>query len=77
MPRDTKGSAAVLARNVRALRRMKGLTQNELALLARVSRPTVANIEGRKYLSTRTSVVESLASALGVSSGELLTEGAQ
>jgi transcriptional regulator with XRE-family HTH domain len=62
-----------LATRVRALRRDKGWSQEELAHLAGLHRTFVSQIERAVKISTIVTV-EKVASALGVRIGELLDE---
>lgn len=64
----------ILAQNLRRLRQDRGLTQEELADLAGVNRNYVGMIE-REENAASVDVLESLAKALKVRAGELLTTG--
>ncbi len=55
---------AIVAHNLVRLRAKHGLTQQQLAKKSSLSRSTVAAIEGRRYASTDTESIESLARAL-------------
>jgi transcriptional regulator with XRE-family HTH domain len=61
----------VVARNLRVMRKQKGLSQEELAYQAGVNRNYVGQIE-REEKSPTVDMVEKLASALGVVPEEML-----
>ncbi len=63
----------ILAYNVRALRRQKNLSQEELADLCSLHRTYVGSIE-RAERNATLSTLEALASALNVSVPDLLTQ---
>lgn len=61
--------------NIHKLRKMRGLSQAELAERAGLSQPSIGAIEaGRKSPTLRT--LEKIASALGISVSDLLEEQA-
>jgi transcriptional regulator with XRE-family HTH domain len=62
-----------IAVRVRELRTAKGLTQADLARLARTSRSQVALVEGGESVPS-VATVETFAEALGCSLGEVLSE---
>lgn len=63
----------VLGRNVRRLRRLRGLSQEQLALEADMKRSYVSDLErGTRNPTVR--AVERLATALGVQGRDLLDE---
>jgi len=62
----------VLARNVRRLRKVKDLSQEELAHMAHIDRTYVSDIENCKSAAT-VDVVEELAAALEVPVTDLLS----
>lgn len=59
-----------MAKNLRVLRKQKGLSQEELAFQAGINRNYVGQIE-REEKSPTVDMVEKLASALGVTPGEM------
>jgi len=61
----------VFARNLRALRRVKGLSQEELAHQAGIDRTYISALERSMY-GASIDVVDRLASVLGVEASELL-----
>ncbi len=61
----------IVARNLRVLRKQNGLSQEELAFQAGINRNYVGQIE-REEKSPTVDMVEKLASALGVTPGEML-----
>ncbi|WP_183191657.1 helix-turn-helix domain-containing protein [Ancylobacter tetraedralis] len=61
----------VFARNLKALRLAKGLSQEELAHLADIDRTYVSSLERCVY-NASIDVVERLASVLGVAASDLL-----
>lgn len=61
----------VFARNLKALRLAKGLSQEELAHLADIDRTYISSLERCVY-SASIDVVERLASVLGVEASDLL-----
>lgn len=61
----------MFARNLKALRLAKGLSQEELAHLADIDRTYISSIERCVY-NASIDVVERLASALGVEASDLL-----
>jgi transcriptional regulator with XRE-family HTH domain len=61
----------VLARNLRALRQAKGISQEELAHQASIDRTYVSSLERCQY-SASIDVVDRLAKVLGVEAAELL-----
>jgi transcriptional regulator with XRE-family HTH domain len=63
---------AIVARNLRVMRRQKGLTQEELAFLAGINRNYVGQIE-REEKSPTVDTVEKLAISLSVGADELLS----
>ncbi len=67
-----KESRRALSRNVRRLMKEQGLTQNEVAAAAGLSRSTVAAVLGGRYKSTTMDTVTGLSAALGVPIGVLL-----
>jgi len=65
----------ILAENLRAFRRSKGLSQEELADMCDLHRTYVGSVE-RGERNVTLSTLETLATALGVSVPELLTKRA-
>lgn len=63
---------AIVARNLRVLRRQKELTQEELAYKAGINRNYVGQIE-REEKSPTVDTIEKLAKALGMKSMDLLS----
>jgi transcriptional regulator with XRE-family HTH domain len=63
---------AIVARNLRILRKQKGLTQEELAFQAGINRNYVGQIE-REEKSPTVDVIEKLSGSLGVSPATLLS----
>ena len=63
----------VLALNLKALRQIQNLSQEDLAELAGIDRTYVSTLERSQYSAT-IDVLERLAMALGVKPAELLTE---
>lgn len=61
----------VLARNLRALRQARGLSQEELAHQADIDRTYISALE-RSVYNASIDVVDRLAAALGVEAAELL-----
>jgi transcriptional regulator with XRE-family HTH domain len=61
----------VFARNLRALRQAKGLSQEELAHRADIDRTYISSLE-RSVYNASIDVVDRLASVLGVEAAELL-----
>lgn len=73
MPRNPSlAIRAALADNVRAYRKVHGLSQEELADLCELHRTYIGSVE-RKERNVSLSTLEVLAKALGVSVPELLT----
>lgn len=66
---------AILALNIKAARRRLNLSQEELAALAELDRTYVSGVE-RQVRNPTISVVARLASALGTTGAELLTDKA-
>jgi transcriptional regulator with XRE-family HTH domain len=64
-------AAANLSRNVRDIRKERGLTQHELSRLAGVSRNEISNIENNRNSAYMTTIYR-LANALSVDAVELL-----
>ncbi len=71
----SKGLASILAENLRAYRKIKGLSQEELADMCGLHRTYVGSVE-RGERNATLSTLETLATALGVSVPELLTKRA-
>ncbi len=65
-----------MAKNLRVLRKQKGLSQEELAFQAGINRNYVGQIE-REEKSPTVDVVEKLSNSLGVSPAVLLTRNNQ
>lgn len=61
----------VFARNLRAARQAKGLSQEELAHLAEIDRTYISSLE-RSIYSASIDVVDRLATVLGTDAAELL-----
>ena len=61
----------VVARNLRVLRKHKGLSQEELAFQAGINRNYVGQIE-REEKSPTVDMIEKIADALGISPSDLL-----
>lgn len=68
----SKEIVATLANNVRYLRKMKGLSQEELADLCEIHRTYIGSVE-RCERNVTLSTLEILANALGVSVIQILT----
>lgn len=64
----------VLADNIRAFRKIKGLSQEDLAHICNLHRTYVGSVE-RGERNVTLSTLEVIAEALGVSVPKLLTEG--
>lgn len=65
---------AILARNLRAARRAKGFSQDDLAIASGVSRPDISDIErGDPGINPTLDRLEKLASALDTVPGALLS----
>ena len=62
----------ILALNLRKLRRVKGLSQEELAHRAKIDRTYISAL-GRSLYAAGIDVVDRLARALGVEAADLLT----
>jgi transcriptional regulator with XRE-family HTH domain len=62
----------IVARNLRILRKQKGLSQEELAFQAGINRNYVGQIE-REEKSPTVDTIEKLASALGITPFSLLS----
>ncbi len=73
--RKMKEPPTPIAKAVRQARKNAGLSQYDLAKLSGVARITIAGIEMGRHPSIRTSTAEKLASALGITPGELLQVG--
>ncbi len=67
----SQASREVIAQNVRAQRLARGLTQTELAELAGVKQPRIAEIEAARY-DLRADTLDTIADALAVSPASLL-----
>ncbi len=66
---------AILARNLRAARHAKGLSQEELARLSGVAQPDISDIErGDPRVNPTLTKLEMLAAALGTMPGALLSD---
>jgi transcriptional regulator with XRE-family HTH domain len=63
---------AIVARNLRVLRKQKGLTQEDLAFQAGINRNYVGQIE-REEKSPTVDVIEKLSGSLGVSPAAMLS----
>ncbi len=61
----------IIARNLRTLRRARGLGQVELAVIAGVDRSYISDIEQGKY-GVSIDKIDTLAAALGVAPWEML-----
>lgn len=73
MPRTpSKSIRSVLARNIRAFRKLQGYSQEELGDLCELHRTYIGSIE-REERNVSLSTLEVLADVLGVSVPELLT----
>jgi transcriptional regulator with XRE-family HTH domain len=66
----------IVARNLRVLRKQKGLSQEELAFQAGINRNYVGQIE-REEKSPTVDVVEKLCGSLGVTPSTLLSRSVQ
>ena len=82
--RDFRGSKAVLiidhvslGENVRAVRRRKFMTQEQLAKSAGISHRTLVNIETRKVTEPHFSTILKLANALEVEPSKLVDQDQQ
>ncbi len=64
----------VVGRNLRRLRKIHGLSQEELADRSGVSRPTIAALETGQRASARSATIELLAKAFGEPPGSLLLD---
>jgi transcriptional regulator with XRE-family HTH domain len=67
---------AIVARNLRILRKQKGLSQEELAFQAGINRNYVGQIE-REEKSPTVDVIEKLSVSLGVIPSTLFSRGVQ
>jgi len=56
-------------------RELAGLSQNELAKRARVSRPTISNVESGKYGGMNVENARRIARVLGITLDQLVGEG--
>jgi transcriptional regulator with XRE-family HTH domain len=63
----------VLAKNIRALRQEKGITQEELAHRARIHRTYMSSVE-RAQRNVAVDNIERIASGLGVKPSDLLSD---
>jgi transcriptional regulator with XRE-family HTH domain len=72
MPRRTTKQLSARARNIRAWRKKRGFTQEELALAAKISRSTLASIELDRWPDANSTTLISLARALGTTLNELI-----
>jgi transcriptional regulator with XRE-family HTH domain len=61
----------VISRNLRVLRAVRGMSQDELSAVAGIDRSYISEIENDKY-SPSADKIETLAMALGVAPWELL-----
>jgi transcriptional regulator with XRE-family HTH domain len=66
----------IVARNLRILRKQKGLSQEELAFQAGINRNYVGQIE-REEKSPTIDVVEKLSNSLGITPSTLLSRSVQ
>ncbi len=64
----------ILSKNIRAFRRSKGLSQEELAEMCNLHRTYIGSVE-RGERNVTLSTLEVIADTLGISVPELLTEG--
>jgi transcriptional regulator with XRE-family HTH domain len=72
--RDSKSLRAVLAKNIRALRKERGLSQESLADEAELHRTYIGSVErGERNISIDS--IEKIAKALRVSGARLLSDG--
>jgi len=69
-----KKLSKAIAQRIRSLREAAGLSQQELAVRGDLSMSLVAKLEQGKKADPRASTVLGLASALGVTPGELLDD---
>lgn len=77
MPRTPSPSlTAILAANLRAFRKSRGLSQEQLAELCGLHRTYIGSVE-RQERNVTLSTLEVLAETLGVSVPELLTKQAE
>jgi transcriptional regulator with XRE-family HTH domain len=72
---DMKEPTTPIAKAVRQARTQAGMSQYDLAKVSGVARITIAGIEMGRHASIRTSTAEKIASALGMTPGELLQAG--
>jgi transcriptional regulator with XRE-family HTH domain len=72
--RDRHAGREILARNLRRLRRAKGLTQEELADKVGLSQTYLSEVEGEKR-NISLDNIEALATAFGISISDLLKKG--
>jgi transcriptional regulator with XRE-family HTH domain len=72
----TAKEAMTLAGRLREMRKIAGLSQQDLAVKAGLSMAVVSQIEQGKKMDPRMSTVTSLAEALGVDVGELVGQRA-
>lgn len=72
--KPSPGIRRILAGNIRAFRRIKGVSQEDLAHICSLHRTYVGSVE-RGERNVTLSTLEVIAAALGVSVSKLLTEG--
>jgi transcriptional regulator with XRE-family HTH domain len=72
--RDRHDGRKILARNLRRLRRAKGLTQEVLADEVGLSQTYLSEVEGEKR-NISLDNIEALATAFGISISDLLKDG--
>lgn len=64
---------AILARNIKAARKLLDLSQEELAALAEIDRTYISGVE-RQVRNPTITVVAKLAKAIGTTTADLLTD---
>jgi transcriptional regulator with XRE-family HTH domain len=68
---DNVSSVMTLGQNIRVLRQVRNLTQDELSVLAAMKRPQISKLE-RGHIGIQLDTLDRLAAALGVPAWELL-----
>lgn len=70
-PSAMAGARKIVANNLRALREVRGVAQEELAARAGIDRTYISDLENEKY-AISIDKLENLAQALGVSTWQML-----